>query len=300
MPDDDRWFTDSDDLTRTMEEGKSGRRVSFPKREEAHRLVDYWVGKATGTHWPTLKKDRVLEGLQARIDNPNLISQKSTNLCGVASFVRELAWDDPCQYGLLGALLYEGGWGNLGKRRLTRIEPRAPTKREPVPARNGQEMNHADWLVLASVRDAFNTFAYVHDVFDGLRGMTIRAMPAFFRAAGYDKVVPNFNAITPQGVANMEAASSYFKAGYAVVLFIHSSLLDNSARLLPTAQHWVVLRSPIELNYAWKQGQVGVRVEKIWSWGREYTVPSIGYQRYLPLPEFASCYYGYVAAQSVL
>src|SRR4051794_31575732 len=108
---DESWFADSEELGKALEEGKAGRRGGFPRRAEAHRLVDYWVGKATGARWPRLDKAKVLAGLKARIDNPDRIQQKSTSLCGVAAFVRELAWDDPCQYGLLGALLYEGGWG---------------------------------------------------------------------------------------------------------------------------------------------------------------------------------------------
>jgi hypothetical protein len=283
-----------------MEEGKTGRHVNFAKRAEGHRLVDYWVGKATGSKWPNLNKEKVRAGLHARIDNPNLIRQESTNLCGVASFVRDLAYDDPCQYGLLGALLYEGGWGNLGKRRVTRIEPSSPTRMERVPVRNGKEMDHADWLVLASVRDAFNSAPYVNDAFEGLRGMTLQAMPQYFKAAGYEKVYYQFHAVNPQGVKNMEQASGYFRSGYAVALLIHSSLLSTSTRVLPIGQHWVVLRSPIELNYVWKPGQAGVRIEKIWSWGEEHTVPKFGSQRYMPLTDFAAYYYGYVAARATV
>jgi hypothetical protein len=75
----------------------------------------------------------------AWIESPTRIDQYSANLCGVAAFVRELAYDDPVQYGLLGACLYEGGWGNLGRRRLKRVEPRVPTRMERVPRRDGKE-----------------------------------------------------------------------------------------------------------------------------------------------------------------
>jgi hypothetical protein len=299
MAEDGTWFTDGADLDKLAGAGSEGRGPNSAKRAEAHGLVDYWVGKAKGSFWPFLRKQEVLDGLHARIDKPDLIDQQSASLCGVAAFVRELAYDDPCQYGLLGALLYECGWGNLGRRRLTRVEPRMPTRLERVPRRKGTEMNHADWLVLASVRDAFNSYAYVNDVFEGLRGMTVGAMPQFFKAAGYENVTYDFDAVTPKGVANMEKASALFRSGYAVALFVHSSLLDKSTRLLPTAQHWVVLRSPIQLNYLWKPGQVGVRIEKLWTWGEERTIPP-GYTPYLPLTEFAGYYYGYVAAKAVV
>src|SRR5262249_33758834 len=152
---DEPYFSDEAELGKLADKGSEGRAPHAAQRAEAHRLVDYWVGKATGAFWPTLNKNEVTNGLHARIESPNRINQWNSNLCGVAAFVRELAWDDAVQYGLFGALLYEGGWGNLGRRRLKRIEPRQPTRMERVPKRNGKEMNHADWLVLASVRDAF-------------------------------------------------------------------------------------------------------------------------------------------------
>src|SRR5262249_6627052 len=161
-------------------------------------------GKATGAFWPLLRKQEVLTGLHFRIEKPDLINQWSTNTCGVAAFVRELAYDDPVQYGLLAALVYEGAWGNLGRRRLRRVQPRLATRMERVPKRDGKEMNHADWLVLASVRDAFNSDAYVNDLFEPLRGMTVGSMPQFFKAAGYEDVTYDFHTVTPKGVANME------------------------------------------------------------------------------------------------
>jgi hypothetical protein len=296
---DDPYFKDESELDKTVDKAAEGRKPNAAQRTEAHRLVDYWGGKATGASWPTLNKNQVINGLHARIESPNQIDQLNTNMCGVAAFVRELAYDDPVQYGLLGALLYEGGWGNLGRRRLKRIEPRLPTRMEQVPKRgDGRLMNHADWLVLASIRDAFNSFAYVHDVFERLRGMTSVEMPRFFQAAGYTNITYDWDAITPKGVENMEKASQLFRNDYAVALLIHSKMLEpDSTRYTPTSNHWVVLRSPIFLNYAWKPGQVGVRIEKIWTWGTEKTIPS-GYKECMPLTEFMGYYYGYVAAKA--
>jgi hypothetical protein len=296
---DDVPFTDVKELGQMDDAGSDGRGANTPKRTEAHGLVDYWVGKATGDLWPTLRKKDVLAGLHARIDKPDLINQWTANLCGPAAFVRELAYDDPCQYGLLAALLYEGGWGHLGRRRLKRVEPRLPTRMERVPQQKGAEMNHADWLVLASVRDAFNSTAYVNDVFEGLRGMTVGTMPQFFKAAGYDNVAYDYDAVTPKGVPNIEQANRLFRGGYAAALFIHSRLVEKETRVLPTANHWVVLRSPIQLNYALKAGGVGVRIDKVWTWGEEKSIP-LGYEPYMPLAEFLACYYGYVAAKAVV
>src|SRR5262249_23695717 len=134
MAENDQTFTDSKDLDDLLGEGSTGRPANTAKRDEAHKLVDYWLNKATGTKWPRLTKWRVTRGLHSRINNPDNIYHHSTNLCGVASFARELAWDDPVQYALLGALLYEGGWGNLGKRSLTRVESSVATRLEKPPS----------------------------------------------------------------------------------------------------------------------------------------------------------------------
>jgi hypothetical protein len=133
------------------------------KRAEAHRLVDFWIGNASGSKWPTLRKEQVLAGLHARIDDPDLIEPQRANLREVASVVRELACDDPSEYALLAILLYGVGRATLRKRPSSRIEPDPQTRMAPVPIDNGKEMNHADWLMLASARDAVRATAGVND-----------------------------------------------------------------------------------------------------------------------------------------
>jgi hypothetical protein len=286
-----------DDADALGTDGNFGR-VGDTRLEHPTKMVDYWINKATGKYWPFLDKEKVRAGLKERIQTPDAINQSATSLCGVATFVRELAHDDPTQYALLGALLYEGGWGNLGRRGLTRVEPRAATRMEKVPVdSNGNEMNHADWLVLASVRDAFNAEAYRNDFLEGLRGMTVGSMPAFFRTAGYDQLAYDYSATSTKGIDNMEKASDLFRSGYAVALFVHSSLLNDDSRVLPTANHWIALRSPIDVNRVWKPGIVGVKVDRVWTWGGVQSVPKQG-DSYIPIQKFIDHYYGYVAAKA--
>jgi len=134
------------------------------KRAEAHRLVDFWVGNATGSKWPSLRKEQVLAGLHARIERPELIGLESGNFCEAASAVRELAYDDPSGYVFLAVLLFGLGSATSQKRPGVRIEPDARTRMAPVPMHNGKEMDHADWLVLASVRDTVRATTRPNDV----------------------------------------------------------------------------------------------------------------------------------------
>lgn len=287
-------FDDADQLGLQGETG----RPQGPGHVRAMELIDYWVNKASGQLWPHLDKEKVRLGLIERVVNPDRIDQNKTNMCGVATFVRDLAYDDPVQYGLFGALLYEGGWGNLGRRGLTRVEPRLTTRLEKVPVNSsGTEMNHADWLVLASVRDHFNAFAYQNDVFEAVRGMTVDSMPQFFRTAGYDNITHDFSGTSTKGISNIERASDLFRQGFAVALLVHSTILDQSTRFLPTANHWVGLRSPIFVNRIWKPGEAGVRIEKIWSWAKEQSIPEQS-SGFVSLQHFVNHYYGYVAGKA--
>jgi hypothetical protein len=287
-------FDDADQLGTHGEAG----RPQGSGHAKAFDLIDYWVGKANGKLWPFLDKEKVRLGLMARVVNPDLINQNATNMCGVATFVRDLAHDDPEQYALLGALLYEGGWGNLGRRSMTRIQPGAGTRMDKVPVNgSGEEMDHADWLVLASIRDHFNAFGYRNDVFESMRGMTVDSMPQFFRSAGYDQLTYDYSGTSTKGVDNMERASDLFRSNYAVAIIVHSSILDGGTRVLPTANHWIGLRSPIFVNRVWKPGEVGVRIEKVWTWAKEQSIPESG-DGFVPLQHFINHYYGYVAGKA--
>src|SRR5215217_8218539 len=112
--------------------------------------------------WLHVCRNKVADGLQDRVLNPNLIAQTTTNMCGIAAFVRQWAEDDPVGYAWLGITLYENGTGRIGRGNLTGKEvfPSYDLKNSPLPQyqSNGHwfEMNHADWIVLASIREAFN------------------------------------------------------------------------------------------------------------------------------------------------
>jgi hypothetical protein len=299
-------FDDADDLDRELqvqERPRSGNRAY------AHELLDYWLDQESQVrHWPNLSKGRVRRGMHARIDDPDLIKQGPTGLCGPAAFLRALARQDPCEFALFGGLLYSCGFANLGRRGkiFKKVEPRLGTKASPVPP----DMEHTDWLILASLRDAYNAaFTYRWDWLNQAVGMTVSTMADFFRGAGYSHVVESlggssiFKGSVSKGIENIDKANWYFEHGYQVAILIDAEILKTAKPgPSPFANHWVGLRSVIEVNRfrgnSWTPNEserIGVNVADVWSWGETHRIPP--YPQYMPFDDFVRCYYGYVAAK---
>jgi hypothetical protein len=311
-PTDIGYFTDADQLDDVLK-GKERRQSS--DQAYAHELCDYWINTTKTVYWPTLSKKAVREGLHARIDNPDLIKQGPTGLCGPAGFLRALSYDDPCEFAKFGAIIFSGGWYNLGKGRkgLKMIKPSDATRMSEVPP----GMDHADWLILASLRDAFNSvFDYKWDWKNQMTGMSVHSVADFFKAAGYSTVVENlggaglFAGSVSKGYDNIEKANAYFLKGFAVVILIDADLLKTATPgTSMVANHWIALRSTIDVNRFWKKpsgnqsSQIGIQIPEVWSWGDKKRVPPYPDGKssgdfYMAFEDFCKCYYGFVAAKA--
>jgi len=282
-------------------------RQEGPRRDYAHELLDYWLDKSKTKHWKYLNKKWVRNGLHNRISHPNWIKQGPTGLCGPAAFMRALAREDPCEFALFGGMLYSFGYANLGQhgRIFKKVAPRAQTKWSILPPR----MAHSDWLVLASLRDAFNVHPYHWDAFNQINGMSVGSVSDFFRTAGYSRVVENlggsgiFKGGVNKGLENIDKANWHFRHGYHVLLLVDSQILktpDPGGSIV--ANHWIGLTSMIDVNLFWKRmlqnpvRRIGVRIPEVWSWGQKQPIPP--YLEYLSYEDFTKCYYGFVAAKA--
>ena len=225
----------------------------------ALELIDRFSDRTSGDGiWMNLRRRDVAEGLRARVDNPDEIDQLSTNTCGVASFVRNWAIDDPVGYAWLGIQLYETGRGRIDNPRsksVKIISSHEALRKHPLPHDSqGRPMNPADWIILASVRHSFNSvMQYPDPVF----GEAISAINfpgdvvGMFRAAGYQKIVDGTNWLSSRGYENATKAGELCDAGWRVVFLINSRLLDDagasSTALITSSDHWVVLVNPEKL-----------------------------------------------------
>jgi hypothetical protein len=272
----------------------------------AHELINQFASRVGESVWLNVRdRGLVAAGLHARVDNPDTIDQGATNVCGIVGFMRNWAKDDPVDFAWLGIQLYETGRGRVGRGQFCGkvVAPSPELKNHSVP----QGMDPADWITLASTREAFNSVFKYPDPFIGETLSAINFpsdVVAGFKAAGYTHVTDRTSWNKSVGYDNANDASDKFLQDYRVVLLINARLLnDDTARtqaVVPTSDHWVGLCSEIGMNLWWHRDapveadRVGVRL-KVNSWGKPVSVPNNG--DYLPLKTFVNHYYGFVAAK---
>ena len=257
--------------------------------------------------WLNVCRNKVADGLLERIMDPNKINQNHTNICGIAAFVRDWAQDDPAGYAWLGISLYEAGWGRIGRgsKLGQKVQPSPSLKNSPIPFFDhgngrGTEMNHADWVVLASVREALNdVFGYsAADLLEPLEGLTTPGeVVKAFKAAGYTSVIEKTSWASGEGFDNIKEASNLHATGWRVALLInermlHDDLIDTQASVA-TANHWVGLQTTIDLQLAGRDYIVSPFL--VFTWGQVKRVPER--LANIPFPAFLKNYYGFVAAK---
>jgi hypothetical protein len=254
----------------------------------AANLVCDYLRRSGHPQWPYLDRDEVGIGLLIRLANPALIDQNRASLCGPAAVVFNMAQDRPGLYAKFAIELFENGEANLA---YDTIKPH-PFLRM-VPPKNA--ISQADWLTMGSLRSSENLFMdYVSPDQELSAATTPYEIAEWLRRAGYSDVTNETNlARHVRDVDNIIEASRLYSAGYRVILFISSQMLDQSGRQgdsgdLVADRHWVVLRSPIE--------RAGGNVKlTVYTWGdAEFKVPSTGA---LSTDGFLLNYYGYVSAR---
>jgi hypothetical protein len=259
--------------------------------------------------WLNVCRNKVADGLENRIYFPDNLNQLNTNICGVAAFVRQWIKDDPVGFAWLGISLYESGCGYLGRGKYhgkdirpsnelrNSIIPSTPIKNSPGLAR---EMNHADWIVMASIREAFNDiFNYSED--EGIFAIKAWNFPsevvATFKAAGYTNVVDDTDWAGNKGWESLMEASNKFRNKWRVVLLINARMLDDAKlgteAFIATSDHWVGLQSAINLTVVGSEHRVSPF--KVFTWGKEKKVPET--LPSVPLSSLLKNYYGYIAAK---
>ncbi len=249
-------------------------------------------------YWQRLNRDAIAKDVRARLEDPNSFDQGGTWLCGIATFVRVWASDNPLGYVQLVIDLFEKGKGQLAGHKKyggKTIEPSDALLRSPA----GDRVAQGDWIVLASIREAFNdVFDYTAD--EGFLRIKAWNLPSDvtgeFRAAGYSKIV-NKAGLGSGGIKSLEEASDLFDAGWRVILLVHSDIIRSTTpltggRILRSSNHWIGLNSAIDIT-RWGP-EWSVNPFQVYSWNGKCTVP--GWQKPVPVSVFNDYYFGYVAA----
>lgn len=244
-------------------------------------------------------------GLLARLKQPSKIDQAMSSLCGPAAFVYSLAWQKPDAYVDFATNLFENGKASvqIGEKAL-KIKP-SKDCRKSSPEK--YEMEHVDWLTLASIRDAMNKifdmddsgfFSSIGKLFGGdFRGITMpRELAKWFNRAGFTDVVEKGSAINSGEYDRLVAANQAFKKGHMVCLFINAKVLGSNEKKRKKgsmlANHWVVLSSEIS---GLQKDSKNVKLD-VFTWGYgKWPVPQTGQ---LTMDQFLKNFYGYVSAKA--
>lgn len=291
-PYDTNWFTDADQLTPKTGLGNRADNSVVAARQ---LIADFRKGSQQA--FIHLDRTKVADGLDKRLNNPDSFNQGGTWLCGIATFVRVWAFDHPLQYVKLAVDLFQKGEGRLEghtKYASKLIRPSDALKTCPPRA----DMEQADFLVLASIREAFNdVFNYTDN--EGIFRIKAWNMPSDvereFRAGGYTEIVNKANGLQSAGYDSLMKAVDLYDRDWRVILLINSRLLNpteiSGPGLINHSNHWIGLNSDVTVT-TWGDKPM-VQPFDVYSWDGPYKVPR--WNKPIPLTTFNDCYFGFVA-----
>jgi len=272
-------------------------------------------------------RDKFVANLRDRANNPFLIQQGFTPLCGPAAFMHCIAIDRPADYVHYVLDLAEHGVGKLGG--LT-VKPGDSCRSASLLVTAGKITRDAtdpvDWVALASLRDSSNLIFDMNGPRSDIAGITLgRAMADWFSATGW----------FPGGVVDAthyQSSSPYYNAydnllsinqrvNSHVCLLIRNAIVEPSSGLGinkfdgsgtpksgPTADYWVVLKTRITLDHKTPPlpGMLPffdlreLRNQRInfrfWNWGDRNTTSVNNRIDNITFGQFLQHYYGYVSA----
>jgi hypothetical protein len=289
------WFTDADDLGK--QQGLGARNDAVVK--QALALIQDFQKRSGSGEFKELDRAKVAAGVAARLRNPDSFNQGGTWLCGIATVVRTWAFDHPVEYAQFAIDLFEKGAGKMqGHSRYSAksVQPSAALKASPPAA----GVDQGDWIVLASVREAFNdVFDYTAD--EGIFRIKAWNFPSDvereFKALGYTRIISKATPFKSAGYDRLMEASELYERDWRVILLINSRLLDKKDigqnAVINHSDHWIGLNSPITVSLF--NGQQQVFPFQVYSWNGLYKVPR--WDRPVALRTVLDSYFGFVAGQ---
>lgn len=254
-------------------------------KTKAKELVNKFSGKTGKGVFTNISRNDVAKSLLERIDNPGKINQGKSSLCAPAALLYNIALTNPVNYATFAIDLFEKGMATIGK---LSIEPGSDLKTYNLPKSN---VDPADWITLASIRDSQNWFFDYQAEPDEVAGITLPgSLEGWFKKAGYTKVVNATNLFFNKDEANARKANDLYKKGFKISLFINANMLYTSKQddSSVTPDHWVVLTKNMTItaksvNFA------------VYTWGNsKRSVPQSGT---LSLENFLDNYYGFVGCK---
>jgi len=163
------------------------------------------------------RRDVIAKQIQDRVNDPGIINQGLSSLCGPAAFLYCVAKKSPLVYAQYIVDLYDNGKAKLGS---LKIEPSADNKAYDLPVTAGVAL--ADWIGLAGLRDSANDFFDYQHYTSAIAGITMPGeLLSWFTKAGYTSGENNTNIMMgAKNLSNLLSAHQKQQAGHAVCLFV--------------------------------------------------------------------------------
>lgn len=199
--------------------------------------------------WPNLDKKTIIADMRSRLADPFQVNQGGQPFCGPASILFELVRKQPLRYVQICRSLFEAG-SFQGQTRRIETSPRLRASRGRL------QMAQADWMVLATLRDAENLIFPVEpdapDIIRNLAGITKPwEMKGWTREVlGYPNVKHTITYIYGEVTALQQAAQIIAADGVTFALVTAEGLLQGKPPLLPYPDHWITLLGNISIKAA--------------------------------------------------
>jgi len=207
-------------------------------------LNNFRNNKASGAFKHFKNRATITVQIQDRINQPHLINQGYSSLCGPAAFLYCLTKKSPAVYAKYIVDLFETGKAKLGK---INVVPSTDTKNFNLPSSSG--MSEVDWIGLASLRDSENDFLDYQSHTDQAAGITMPGdLLSWFTKNGYTNGVNDTNLLLDKNLFTLLTAHQKQQSGHAVCLFVGADVLNGKNAGRATPDHWVVLDSPILID----------------------------------------------------
>lgn len=263
----------------------------------ANALAMTFAAASGAGAWPNLSRATVAQELRTRITSPSTINQAKTPFCGPASFCYVLAAEKPDAYVQAAIDLFNTGECTIG---TLKIKP-GDAVRKSAPLKG---TSHADWLMLASIRDSGNAVLSAAGLFGGsAAGVTVPGTLAdWFTKAGFSAVVNKANVVQPSlpiaRAGLVQDAKTYKSSGHQIVMLIDADVLnsnDQDDEISMWPDHWVTLTSAItDAGAIAYNDPISMWVH---TWGDQQTVPKVA-TKPLKKKYFMNKFYGFIAVKA--
>ncbi|MBE9157631.1 hypothetical protein IQ265_12460 [Nodosilinea sp. LEGE 06152] len=221
--------------------------------------------------WPHIPKAELIQDLRATVANPLNINQNYTPFCGPTAIVFELVSKQPARYVDLCRSLYETG---QFRSRTKTVRPSDGLRQSKI--RSG--MSAADWMLIATLRDAENLiFPVTGD--SGSLGNNVAGITTPWEMKGWISEILGYSQVDFESTFvygefdAMKTADSVRRQGGVAFVLIDAAMLGGSAPTVAYPNHWVVYQGDLSIdNGVWYKHDSGHIRFKCYSWGKIFSV----------------------------